>query len=118
MRLTDDDSLRAYRDALSNWPHTGFVEFELTEMAYSWLRRELDGITTRELSRLMWEYVDGGGIIDEVRETRPEWSHYAFHYDLRFPIQGKLVYVETRLIYEPPFKPDNSVILVVNVHAP
>lgn len=118
VKLTDDDRLRAYRDALSNWPYTGFVEFELTETAYKWLRRELEGITTRDLSRLMWEYVEGGGVVDEVRETRPEWSHYEFHYDLRFVVQGRAVYVETRLFYEPPFKPDNSVIFVVNVHAP
>jgi len=105
-------------DALGNWSYTGFVEFELTETAHRWLRRELDGVTTKELSRLMHEYVEGGGEIDEVKETRPQWSQYEFHYDLRFSIQGKPTYVETRLIYEPPFEPNNSIILVVNVHAP
>ncbi len=117
--LTDEDRLRAYNDALRNWEPTGFVCFELTETAQKWLRTAFDGITQKELARLMWEYVNAGGEIDEVRETRPEWSDdYEFHYDLRFKIQGKPVYVETRLNYQPPFKPDEPSIIVVSVHAP
>ena len=117
--LTDEDRLRAYKDALSNWEVTGYVCFELTETAQKWLRTEFDGVTQKEFTRLMWEYVSSGGEIDEVRETRPEWSDdYEFHYDLRFKIQGEPVYVETRLHYRPPFKPDEPSILVVSVHVP
>lgn len=82
------------------------------------MKRELENITLKEIARLMFEYVDAGGEIDEVKETRPEWSDYEFHYDLRFPIQGKPVYIESRLHYKLPFKPDFSTILVVNIHDP
>jgi hypothetical protein len=62
--------------------------------------------------------VASGGQIDDVRETRPEWrDQHEFHYDLRFTIQDQPVYVETRLNYREPFAPDESWILVVNIHA-
>jgi len=115
--LSDPDRLAAYQDALSNWRCTDFICFELNETAYRWLRSELDGITTDELGRLMWEYVEGGGKIHEVRETREIWSDdYEFHYDLKIMIQNKAVYIETRLIFSPPFAPDKASILVVNIH--
>ena len=42
----------------------------------------------------MYEYVFSWGVIDEVRETRPEWRDaHEFHHDLRFTIQGKEVYI-------------------------
>jgi hypothetical protein len=116
--LEDPDRLSAYKDALANWRFDGFIEFELTEMAFLWVRNEL-GIPLKDLSRLMHEFVDCGGEIDEVREKRPEWQdEFEYHYDLRFSIENKPVYWETRLIYRPPFKPDQSVILVVNIHDP
>jgi hypothetical protein len=116
--LSNVERQAAYRDALGNWSYAGYIGFELTEQAYAWIRRELDGITLKELGRLMHDYVAGGGEIDEVRETRPEWSgEYLYHYDLRFEIQGQPVYIETRLKFRPPFKPDEPTILVVNVHA-
>ena len=115
--LTDEDRLRAYKDALSNWEMTGYVCFELLDRAHKWLRTEFDGVTTKEFARLMCEYVSSGGDIDEVPETRHEWSSdYEFHYDLSFNIQGKPIYVETRLNHRLPVKPDDSSIVVVNVH--
>ena len=66
----------------------------------------------------MHEYVAAGGEIDEVRETRPEWLDYEFHYDLRFTIAGKPIYIETRLEFRVPLVPDDSRIIVVYVHAP
>ncbi len=117
--LKDEDRLRAFRNALSNWSYTGYVCFDLNETAYKWLRTKLDGVTLKELSRLMWEFVESGGAIDEVPECRPEWrDDFEFHYDLRFNIEGQRVYVETRLRYRPPFQPDEPSILVVNIHAP
>jgi len=109
----------AYKDALGNWRYHGYVQFELTETAYEWVKRELNNISLQEIGRLMYEHVVAGGEIDEVRETRPEWSdEYEFHYDLRFMIQDKHVYVETCLNCKLPFKPDQSTIIVVNIHAP
>ena len=116
--LTDPARLDAYKDGLANWNFNGYIQFELTERAYAWVKRELGNISLKEFGRLMHEYVVAGGEIDEVRETRPEWSDYEFHYDLRFTIQDKPVYIETRLNYKTPVVPDESTILVVNIHAP
>jgi hypothetical protein len=115
--LTDPDRLAAYRDALGNWNVTDYIQFELTEQAHRWIRRELGDITLRDIGRLMHEYVAAGGEIDEAPETRPEWSDlYEFHHDLRFTIHDQPVYIETRLNYRLPVAPDESWILVVNVH--
>jgi hypothetical protein len=117
--LTDPDRLAAYKDALGNWRFDGYIQFDLTETAFEWVKRELEGITLKQIGRLMHEYVEAGGEIDEVRETRPVWSdQYEFHHDLRLSVQGKLVYIETRLHYRLPIVPDESWILVVNIHAP
>ena len=117
--LTDSTRLHAFKEALSNWNLSGYIEFELTQTAYEWIKREFDALTLKEIGRLMCEYVEAEGEIDEVPETRPEWSSdYEFHFDLRFTIQDKPVYVETRLRYKLPLKPDCSTILVVNIHAP
>jgi predicted TIM-barrel fold metal-dependent hydrolase len=116
--LTDPTRLKAYKNALANWNFNGYIQFELTETAYAWVKRELGNISLKEFRRLMHEYVAAGGEIDEVRETRPEWSDYEFHYDLRFTIQDKPVYIETRLNYKMPLLLDESTILVVSIHAP
>ncbi len=117
--LTDPERLAAYKDALGNWSITDYIQYELTERAYKWIKRELHSIALRDISRLMFQFVSGGGEIDEVAETRPEWSEiYEFHYDLRMPIHGKIVYIETRLTYRLPVVDDESWILVVNVHEP
>ncbi|MEO8494170.1 MAG: hypothetical protein ABI614_03805 [Planctomycetota bacterium] len=116
--LTDATRLAAYKDALANWNFKGFIRFELTETAYRWVKQELSNISLKEIGRLMHEYVEAGGEIDEVPETRPEWSDYEFHYDLRFTIQDTRVYIESRLNYQLPLVPDESSILVVSIHAP
>ncbi len=116
--LTDPIKLEAYCDAIRNWPFNGFVRFELPEAAHRWVKRELENITLKELSRLMCEYIDGGGEIDEVKETRAEWSDYEFHYDLRFTVHDRLVYVESRLEFSLPLQADESTIIVVNIHEP
>jgi hypothetical protein len=117
--LTDATRLAAYRDALSNWAFEGYVQFDVTEQAYSWIKNELRGISLKGIKRRMHEYVAAGGGVDEVRELRPDWCDaYQFHYDLRFAIDEKPIYIETRLHYRVPLVPDESWILVVNVHAP
>ena len=118
-RLTDPTRLAADKDALSNWNFDGDIQFELTEQAYRWIRQDIGNMTLKEIGRCLFEYVESGGEIDEVRERRPEWSdQYEFHHDLRFLIHDRPVYLETRLHHRLPFSPDESWILVVNVHAP
>ena len=119
-RLTDPDRLNSYTDALCNWRFENYIQFQLTEQSFCWVRRELDGISLDDIKRLMYEHVVvEGGEIDEQRERRPEWSQqYEYHHDLQLVIQGKPVYIETRLHARVPFVPDESWILVVNVHSP
>ena len=89
----------------------------MTEQAHRWIRRELENITLKEIGRLMYEHVAAGGEIDEVPETRPEWSGvHEFHHDVRLTVHDKAVYIETRLHYRLPVVADDSWILVVNVH--
>ncbi len=115
--LTDPDRLAAYRDALGNWFVTDYVKFEVTEQAQRWIERELGYIKHRDIGRLMYEYVAAGGEIDEIPEQREKWEdEHEFHYDLRFTIQDKPVYIETRLHYRLPVVPDESWIVVVNIH--
>lgn len=80
-RLTDPEKLRCYKNALSNYKFSGYVEF--TQVAWEWLRRNLDGYTQKRFAELLLEYVEEGSEIDEVVETRPEWSRHRYHYDLR-----------------------------------
>ena len=117
--LNDPERLLAYKDALSNWSFEGYVDAQLTEQAYWWIRQHLGEFEIKELYRLMHEFVESGGEIDEVLERRPEWAgEFEYHYDLRFTVYGQPVYVETRLKHRSPFVPDEPTILVVNVHAP
>jgi hypothetical protein len=117
--LTNPTRLAAYRDALGNWNVSGYIQFELTEEAHRWIRRELGNITLKEIGRLMSEYVRAGGEIDEVPETRQGWSdQYEFHHDLRLTIHKKSVYIEKRLNYRLPVVADESWILVLNIHGP
>jgi hypothetical protein len=105
---------------LANWKYSDYIQFELTEQSHRWIRTELDNVSLGEIKQLMYEYIfEDGGEIDEQVETREQWSdRYEYHHDLRFGIQDKNVYIETRLNDWNPFVPDNPWILVVNIHAP
>ena len=85
--------LTRYQSALANRRVTGYVVWK--ETALEWLRDHLEGIEPREVARLMHQHVAGGGPIDQVPERRPEWSDYDYHYDLRLPIAGRLIYLTT-----------------------
>ncbi|MBI3411560.1 MAG: hypothetical protein HY040_24795 [Planctomycetes bacterium] len=53
--LTDPDRLAAYGDALQNWNVTDYIQFDLTEQAFRWVRREFGNISLKENGRLMHE---------------------------------------------------------------
>ncbi|MFH0982242.1 MAG: hypothetical protein V2A79_11965 [Planctomycetota bacterium] len=110
--LTDPERLRHYLAALGDWECTGCVTW--TRRFEAWVRENLPGFTEREVCRLMWEYVQAGGEVDEVPERREEWSEHGFHYDMRLPIAGRLRYVETRLLMK--HKIEDTTIDVVNIH--
>jgi hypothetical protein len=117
--LTDPERLQAYKNALNNWRFKGFIVPLLTDQCYRWIREELNEVPLPEIFQAMDDFVATGGVISEVRETRPEWSDkFNYHYDLLMMIRGKPVYLETRLCFTPPFVPDEPSILLVNIHAP
>lgn len=109
------DRLAAYRLALANWNYTGYIRLTLNVQAHNFLRRVLGLRPPKELGHLMFRHVEAGGEIDEVSETRPEWTDWEFHWDLRFAIGEEQVYVETRLHLLDKHDP---YIEVVNIHEP
>jgi hypothetical protein len=69
------------------------------------------------MAKELHDYEQAGGTIDQQAETRELWrTLHDFHYDLRQPIGGRLIYVETRLIYRNADDPDDPIIDVVNIH--
>ncbi len=97
--------------ALSNWRYTGYVTWK--SVARAWMETNLEGMTTRFVAEMMFEHVFSGGEIDQVKESRSEWSEQDFHYDFRISIEGRLIYVETVLIED---DPDDPIINVVSIH--
>lgn len=116
-RLTDPDRLAAYLDALKNWAVEGCISFDRFSKEGAQYLRQL-GVKQRELKELMYDHVAAGGEIDEVREPSRN-AEFDFHYDLRFTVQGKRVYIETRMSPDYPRVPVEtleSTIFVVNIH--
>ena len=110
-RLTDPESLAKFQYALSQWQFTGYVTWK--PIARQWLEQNMEGMTTRSVSEEMFHFFAAGGEIDQVRETRPQWSEHRFHYDFRMEIGGRLLYIETILVED---DPDDPTIYVVSIH--
>lgn len=65
----------------------------------------------------MIPYLESGGRLGRVDETRPEWKHlWKFHFDLWPEVSSQELYVETRFVDDPEL--DNREIIVVSVHPP
>jgi hypothetical protein len=109
--LTDPIILALIRSALANWNVTGYVKW--VDLPLAWLKRNLAPLGVREVNHLIWEHVRQGGVIDQVRETRPEWNDRGYHYDFRLSIGGRAIYIETRLHDD---DPDDPTLEVVNIH--
>ena len=109
--LTDPAILGKFRHALSEWKCAGYITWK--RVAREWVERNLDGYTTRAVGEEMFRHVEAGGFIDQVRETRREWTEHRFHYDFRIPIAGRLIYFETILMDDDPEAPT---IHVVSIH--
>lgn len=110
-RLTDQELLALFREALSEWRADGYVVWK--RLAAEWLQRELEGYTQKSIANLMHEHVEAGGEIDQVKERRERYRDlYDFHFDIRLKIDGRRVYIETTL--------DNTstgpTITIVNMH--
>ena len=110
-RLTDPEILAKFQHVLSQWRFTGCITWK--PIARQWLEQNLEGLTTRFVGEEMFRFFSAGGEIDQVRETRPEWSEHQFHYDFRIDIGGRLLYIETILVED---DPDDPTIHVVSIH--
>ena len=110
-RLTDPVILVKFQHALSQWRFTGYITWK--PIARQWVEQDLEGLTTRSVAEEIFRYFEAGGEIDEVRETRPQWSEHRFHYDFRMDIGGRLLYIETILVED---DPDDPTIHVVSIH--
>jgi len=109
--LSDPEILAMFRHALSLWRFTGYVTVKPT--AAEWLDRNVSAFTATDLGRLLFEHVESGGEIDQVRETRLAWSEHRFHYDFRVLIGERRLYVETVLRNDDPADPT---LHVVSIH--
>jgi hypothetical protein len=109
--LNDTQLLIRLRSALANWHITGYIDWKDTTR--EWVKTNLGARKLRDLAKLMPEYVESGGEIDQVPERRPEWNDHDFHYDLRLPISGRLLYIEMLLLDRDPTDP---ILYVVSIH--
>jgi hypothetical protein len=111
---------RCYENVLQNEANRlvagnpDYVVFK--KLPHEWLSRELPEQTLRAICRILHEHVASGGAIDEQVETRPQYAHYGFHFDLRVSIGGRRVYFETVLEFEDASDEDDLTIVVVNAH--
>jgi hypothetical protein len=110
--LSDTRILTAFKRAVEEGLRfAGYVTWR--PQAQEWIRRELPNLTLKGIAELMYQHLDSGGEIDQVKETREQWLDFKFHYDFRLTISGRPIYVETVLLNE---DPDDPEIQVVNIH--
>lgn len=109
--LTDPAILAKFQHALSHWRFSGYVTWKM--IARQWVEQNLEGETTRSLAEQMFRFFEAGGEIDQVRETRAQWSAHRFHYDFRVDIGDRLLYIETVLVED---DPNDPTIHVVSIH--
>ncbi len=96
VRLEDARLIELFEEALSEWNCDGFIVWK--KVPEEWLEKEIEGYNTKSIGKLMYEYFQDGGKIDQVKETRHEYTGlYEFHFDFRFPIDGRKIYIETVL---------------------
>src|SRR5437870_5323049 len=101
--LEDPDLWARFKSILGNWYVTDYVTAK--EEALEWAGKNLDGFTLKTLAKEMNEHVQAGGEIDQVRETRPEWNDWPFHYDFRLAWKGRRLFIETLLVDDDPSDP-------------
>ncbi|HXG11392.1 MAG TPA: hypothetical protein VNK04_16680 [Gemmataceae bacterium] len=109
--LTDPTILAQFKIVLGNWNYTGYVTAK--EVVLDWIARELGGLTLKDIAKIMHDHLQGGGVIDQVAEQRPEWSAWPFHYDFRVRLGNRNIYIETILQDDDPKDPT---IHIVSIH--
>jgi hypothetical protein len=103
--------LAQFQAVLANWNYTGYVTAK--ELALKWIADNLGGLTLKDVAKAMCQFCQEGGVPDQVRETREEYSIWPFHYDFRLPLAGRTVYLEVILQDDDPKDPT---IHLVSIH--
>src|SRR5262245_54735846 len=109
--LADPQLLACFQAILGNWYVTDYVTAK--ETALEWAGKNLAGFSLKALAKLMNDHVQAGDVIDQVRETRPEWNDREYHYDFRLAWSGRLLYIETVLVDDDPRDPT---LHIVSIH--
>ena|ERR1035438_8334923 len=109
--LTDPAIIAQFQTVVAEWNCTGYVTAK--EIALDWIANELGGLDLKAVAKAMYDHLQQGGVIDQVKETRPEWSVWPFHYDFRLILAGKNIYIETVLQDD---DPNDPTIEIVSIH--
>jgi hypothetical protein len=109
--LTDPVMLAQFRAVLANWNYTGYVTAK--DVALHWIANNLGGLSLKDVAKEMHDFLQRSGVIDQVPETRREWSVWPFHYDFRVQLAGRDVYIETILQDD---DPNDPTIHIVSIH--
>ena|SRR5437762_6025708 len=111
--LTDPVILAQFKQVLAEWNCTGYVTAK--EVARHWITNHLGGLDLKDVAQAMYDFVAGGGVPDQVKETRPQWDVWPFHYDFRLTLAGKKVYIETILQDDDPNDPTLEIVSIHDV---
>jgi hypothetical protein len=109
--LVEPQILSRIKAVLSNWSFTDYVTAK--GVALEWAGKNLEGFNLKNLAKLMYDHVQAGRVIDQVRERRPEYSDRDYHYDFRLLWAGRHIYVESVLVDDDPKDPT---IQIVSMH--
>jgi hypothetical protein len=109
--LTDPLILAPFRKVLAEWNCTGYVTVKAA--AQHWIASNLGETDSKDIAKAMFEFLQLGGVIDQVKETRPEWNNWPYHYDFRLPLAGRELYIETILLED---DPNDPTIEIVSIH--
>jgi hypothetical protein len=109
--LDDPVVLAQLRKVLSEWNCTGYVTAK--ESARHWVAENLAGMNLKAVAKAMHDFMASGGIVDQVKENRPEWDIWPFHYDFRLTIGGRGIYIETILQDD---DPNDPTVQIVSIH--
>jgi hypothetical protein len=111
--LTDPVVLAQFQQVLANWNFTGYVTAK--DIVLDWIAKNLHGQTLKDVAHAMDAHLQQGGLIDQVPETRPEWSQWPFHYDFRVQLGNLHLYIETILNDNDPKDPTIHIVSIHNV---
>jgi hypothetical protein len=108
-QLDDAEIIRKLWLAFEEWNSGGVL---WKQLAAEWVRRNLEYVTQQAINERILQHIVSNGRIDQVNETREEYLHFEFHYDVRIPILDRTIYIEM-VLTEHEMGP---VVTVVNVH--